>query len=368
MIEPQTLKTEFFRTMADNMIDLVALHELDGTYLYVSPSASSLLGYTPEELVGSSPYLMFHPEDIAHIENESHRQALAGKRIISVEYRIRKKDGSYIWFDTNTMPITDVEGKVIKLQTVSRDITEKKNNEMALQKLNLELGLLNNQKDKLLSVISHDLRGPFLSFQGLFDLVLKDFDSCSKEELKSLLNGLKKNCDNTFVLLQDLLLWSRNQFDAIQMTMEPLDVQQASDEVINCLNGQATEKSIEIINHIPKNLKVVTDRQMFKTIIRNLISNALKFSNCESEVILTAKTNDNFVEFTVEDFGNGIAPEAMESILSVKEIHTTAGTEGEKGFGLGLGICRDFINKLGGHIFVDSELNIGSRFTFTLPV
>jgi len=367
MMEHDTLSHDYFKLIADNMIDLVAIHEPDGTYIYISPSVEDLLGYKPAELLGTNPYTSFHPDDISRIENESHRQAIAGKKVISTEYRIKRKDGTYVWFDTNTMPITDVSGQVVKLQTVSRDITEKKENELALHRLNHELGELNKQKDKLLSVISHDLRGPFHSLQGLFSIVLMDFESLSRDELHSVLKKLKKQTDNSFGLLQDLLLWSRNQFDMIEVKSQCIKIKDAVTRVVDHFQAQASEKGIKIIDSIPAGLSVTTDEHMFKTILRNLISNAIKFSNSDCEILLKAQQRGKFIAFSVVDEGCGIESNIIEKILSVKTIHTTEGTNGEKGFGLGISICKDFINKLGGHMYIESKVGKGSTFTFTLP-
>jgi len=366
-MQPKTLSKDIFKLLADNMMDMVALHEPDGTYVYISPSVEKILGYTPEELLGTNPYELFHSEDIPHIKNESHRQAVKGYEVVSVEYRIRKKDGDYIWFDTNTVPLMNAKGEVEKLQTVSRNITDKKASENALLKLNKELGELNNQKDKILSVISHDLRGPFLSFQGLFNLILKDFDNCTKEELYKVLKNLKKNTDNNFNLLQDLLLWSKSQFGAFTISEKLLNLNRTAEKVISALKPQADEKSITIQNKIPEGLSIKTDEEMLKTILRNLISNALKFSEKETAVVIKARSLDKFLEISVIDKGRGIAPELIERILSIKTVHTTEGTEGEQGFGLGLSICKDFITKMGGHIYLESEIGKGSKFSFTIP-
>jgi two-component system sensor histidine kinase/response regulator len=367
MITEKNIPQIYFELMADNMIDMVGLHEPDGTFVYVSPSVQDLLGYTQEEILGTNPYVHFHPEDIKRIENESHRQAIAGKKIISTEYRIRKKSGEYIWFDTNTMPITDPSGRVIKLQTVSRNITEKKENELALHLLNHELGELNNQKDKLLSVVSHDLRAPFNSLKGLLNLILTDYERLNREELYELLKQLEKQTHNSFSLLQDLLLWSRNQFNTIEVRRDAVKVCDAVHRVINHLQHQAVEKGIAIEYQIPETLIVHTDGHMLKTILRNLVSNAIKFSTQDCTIYLKTEEKGKFMAFSVVDEGCGIPAETIEKILSVKCIHTTEGTKGEKGFGLGIGICKDFVDRLGGHIYIDSKVGKGSTFTFTIP-
>ncbi|HEX8040351.1 MAG TPA: PAS domain S-box protein, partial [Chryseosolibacter sp.] len=189
---------ERYRLLANNMMDFVALHDPDGTYRYVSPSVTKILGYTPEELIGTSPYPLFHAEDIPRIQTQSHVKAVSGSEVTNIEYRIKKKDGSYIWFSTSTKPITDAGGRVTMLQTVSRDVTER------IETLHL-LEELNQQKNKLFSIIAHDLRGPLASCMGLLNLTTK---SASRDDLEKYVRLARKSAFNLHELMEDLLLWA----------------------------------------------------------------------------------------------------------------------------------------------------------------
>lgn len=349
------------------MMDMVSLHDPDGTYTYVTPSVVKLLGYQPEDLIGSNPYDIIHPADIEHVRSESHEQAKKGMQIFSTEYRIRKKDGKYLWFDTNTMPIKNKKGEIVQLQSVSRDISKRKAHRQKLLKLNEELEELNAQKDKLLGIISHDLRNPFQNFNGLFDLVLKDFDRYSKEELHEMLLELKKSCDGAFSLLQDLLLWSRNEFGTLEVNLKCINPFLSVHQVIQYLEYFARKKNITLENNIDDNLECDTDPHIFRTIIRNLISNAIKFSPDNTTIRIHAKDTDDFTYFSVTDHGVGIAQKDISRILNVNAIHSTPGTAGEKGIGLGLSLCQEFITKMGGELKIESKTNQGSTFTFSIP-
>lgn len=354
--------------ITENMMDMVALHEPDGTYIYVSPSVKKILGYTPDELRGTSPYELIHPDDINHIKTTSHERAKKGQEIFSAEYRIKRKDGKYLWFDTNTMPIKNEDEDIVQFQTVSRDITKNKEHREKLLALNQELEELNTQKDKLISVISHDLRNPFQNFIGLFDLVLKDYENISKEEIHEMLIELKKSSDSAFSLLQDILLWSRNEFGAIDISIKCINCKKSVDGVISYLSYFARKKNISVNNEIDPDFECNTDEHIFRTIMRNLISNAIKFSPEGSSVEVRALKMEDYTYFAVKDHGIGIDSDKIEKILNVNSVHSTPGTDGEKGVGLGLSLCKDFIEKMGGELKIKSRGQNGSTFTFSLPV
>lgn len=350
---------ERYRLLANNMLDMVALHEPDGTYKYVSPSVTKILGYSPQELIGANPYRLFHPDDILSIQEQSHQKAMQGKEIADIEYRIQKKDGQYIWFSTNTKPIKGPDGKVTMLQTVSRDVTEKKE---ALDRLEE----LNHQKNKLFSIIAHDLRGPLASCMGLLDLALRT--DITDESHEKFLRLAKKSTISLHDLMEDLLLWAGSQLDRVYFAPVVLILKSEIDAVTSRFADVAVAKQILInVSLEADDLAVYADRDMFRTIIRNLLSNAIKFTKPGGHADITAKQNKGFVEISVSDNGIGIKREDIDKLFSKTSTYTTYGTSGEKGTGLGLDVCKDFIEKNGGNIRVESEFGAGSKFTFTLP-
>ncbi len=348
---------ERYRLLANNMMDFVALHDPDGTYRYVSPSVTKILGYSAEELIGTNPYLLFHTEDIPRIQTQSHVKAVKGNEISNIEYRIRKKDGQYIWFSTSTKPITDAAGNVTMLQTVSRDVTEKIETFHILEELN-------HQKNKLFSVIAHDLRGPLASCMGLLNLSDR---AASREDLEKYLRLARKSAVNLHELMEDLLLWAGSQLDKISFDPAIVNLKEEAEVVTTRLTEMAQAKSI-VLNLLldDDSLCVFADRDMLRTIIRNLLSNAIKFSHPNSQIDIRAKATNRLVEISVQDYGTGIKEEDIEKLFSKSSTFTTYGTGGEKGTGLGLDICKDFVEKHNGKLWVETEYGVGSKFIFTL--
>lgn len=348
---------ERYRLLANNMLDLVALHEPNGTYTYLSPSVTKILGYTPEELVGTNPYPLFHPDDIPVIREQSHRQAREGREIANIEYRIRRKDGQYIWFSTNTKPISGADGHVIMLQTVSRDVTER------VQTLHL-LEERNREKNKLFSIIAHDLRGPLAGCIGLLNLTNS---AGSETDLQKYIRLARKSAFNLHELMDDLLMWAGSQLDKISFDPAIVNVTEEIEKVCRRFADMATGKGIALIVDMPDDsLCVFADREMLHTITRNLLSNAIKFTPPGGKVTVQATPKDDYVEISVQDTGVGISQNDVAKLFSKNSTFTTYGTGGEKGTGLGLGICKDFVDKHKGKIRVDSIVGQGSKFSFAL--
>lgn len=351
---------ERYRLLADNMLDMVGLHMPNGVYLYVSPSFSKTLGYEEKELLGRSPYDLFHPEDITRISSDSHRKANEGEDISGFEYRIRKKNGDYIWLSTSTRPIKDEEGNVTMLQTVSRDVTERM---ITLQ----HLEALNHQKDKFFSIIAHDLRSPVSNCAGLINLLRSELTNLTSEQ-EMYFKYLGHSISSLQQLLDDLLLWSKSQFGKI--TYEPVEIflKEEIDLIISQLIDLALAKNISIRVEIDQNLRILADRHMLDTIIRNLLSNGIKFSNALAEIIVSAEQIDDFIKISVKDSGIGINHDTLKDLFSKTIMISTRGTHGEKGSGLGLELCRDFVEMHSGKIWAESEPGKGSTFSFTLPL
>ncbi|SRR6056297_6467 len=230
-----------------------------------------------------------------------------------------------------------------------------------------ELEESNATKDKMFSVISHDLRAPLGGMKSMLDLVYEDKNEGKNINKKSL-DSLKKAADKTYNLLENLLYWSRSQRGQLVYEPEYINLYDLVIENVELLKTMIDNKKIHISNEISDNLNAYADRNMVKTIIRNLIYNAIKFTKEEGEVKIYSKKEGNFVILSVEDNGVGITKENMEKIFNRKEYFTTYGTEREKGSGLGLNLIFDFLDKNKGELFIDSDYGKGSTFSFSLPV
>ncbi len=231
-----------------------------------------------------------------------------------------------------------------------------------------ELKQTNATKDKLFSIISHDLRGPFGSIIGLLDILndqLKDFD---KDEIGKMVEIISNQAHSTYRLVENLLFWSRSQVGQISFYPESVYLKNIVSEVTEVLLPSAALKNITINTDIGQGLAVYADKEMLKIIIRNLISNAIKYSNIGGYILISAKQNNDCVEVSVMDNGIGIPSDILSGLFHLTAQKSAAGTSNEEGTRLGLIICREFVEKQGGAIWVDSEPSRGSIFHFTLPV
>lgn len=238
-----------------------------------------------------------------------------------------------------------------------------------LELTNQELSQINATKDKLFSIIAHDLLNPFNIILGFTDELLLNFEKLDNEQKMKILGYLKDASDNAFKLLENLLQWSRSQKGSIDFSPKSLQVSDVANEVINEVFHFALKKEVTVINHCNKeSLLVFADIQMLKIILRNLIMNAVKFSNHGSKVFVEASDilND-YILFSVIDQGVGMEKDKINSLFDLEKNDSTSGTDGEKGVGLGLVLCHDFVELHKGKIWVESSPGIGSTFIFTIP-
>jgi signal transduction histidine kinase len=231
-----------------------------------------------------------------------------------------------------------------------------------------ELKNLNATKDKFFSIISHDLRNPFNNLLGLSQQLLANMDKYSSDEIRERISLIKESSKRGCELLENLLEWSRSQSDCIQFNSAALNILDVIQECFLVLENQIANKRIILINEVDKEIVVNADYDMLKIIIRNLITNAVKYSNPGSKVTIKSELNRaNEIEISVIDEGVGISEEEMTKLFKIENKHSELGTSNELGTGLGLILCKEFIEKHNGKIWVESKLNSGSTFKFSLP-
>ncbi len=250
-------------------------------------------------------------------------------------------------------------------------IKEKRTLESTLEQLNktnIDLAEANATKDKFFSILAHDLRNPFNILLGFSGLLLENFRDYNQEDIETQLLFINKTAQDTFNLLEDLLLWSKSQSNRINYKPENLKFRDICDEIITNLNPMIKNKNIEVEINELSDITLFADSNMLKTILRNLVSNAIKFSYPNSKIILKIEKPEGKAIITVSDNGVGI-PETIQSRLwKISEHITTQGTNKESGTGLGLLLCKDFVEKHDCTIWVESETGKGSDFKFTMPV
>lgn len=237
-----------------------------------------------------------------------------------------------------------------------------------IQAQNIQLQELNATKDKFFSIISHDVKGPLNSLSSFAGLLINHTDKLSKEDIQMLAKDLDKSLKNLFALLENLLEWSRSQTGNIEFKPEPFDLTTVLTENKALLEAQAANKKIQILQDYSDPFQINAHRHSITTVVRNLLSNAIKFTPEGGTIMLSLVPNAENVTVSIKDTGVGMSAEVMEKLFRIDTKHSTKGTADEKGTGLGLILCKDFIEKNGGKLGVSSEINKGSTFYFSLPL
>lgn len=232
----------------------------------------------------------------------------------------------------------------------------------------LELKKLNAGKDEFFSIIAHDLRTPFSGLLGITDVILKNIEQVSQKEIKENLEILKNSAETVYTLLENLLTWSRLQRGIMEHHPETICLDESAEHNTRLFASTAEQKQITLANQIPQGLKAYADKNMIDTVMRNLISNALKFTHPGGIIAISAHQNETSVEFSVSDTGIGIPQEDLPQLFRIDERYSNVGTAGEEGTGVGLILCKDLVEKNGGKIWVESEVGYGTIFTIHLRV
>jgi signal transduction histidine kinase len=235
-----------------------------------------------------------------------------------------------------------------------------------LNETNKQLSELVFTRDHFFSIIAHDLKSPFNSIIGFSEIIAEEADELSTEEVVEYANSIRDSSKNTLILLQNLLDWSRAQTGKILVEKESFQLLYTVEENFRLHKLAADKKNLELRNNVSKEIFVNADQSMITAVIRNLIGNAIKFT-AAGNVIVDASNENGFVKVSVSDTGIGILPEHADKIFRNDSFYTTRGTENERGTGLGLILCKEFVEKNGGGISVESTIGKGSRFVFTIP-
>lgn len=259
------------------------------------------------------------------------------------------------------------QGKTIIQQNI--ELKELNTNlEKKVDQRTIELKELNATKDKFFSIIAHDLKNPFNTLMGFTELMLNNLTDYSTEKLREFIGILHDTSRQSYTLLENLLEWSRSQTGRLIMEPETIDLAALANENLMLLGNNAVKKGINLQNQIPTETFAFADMNMVKTVLRNLISNAIKYTNVGGLITCTSMHKGDMIEISITDTGIGIKPENLEKLFRIDVNYSTEGTADESGTGLGLILCKEFIIKNGGDIWIESEFGKGSSFKFTLPM
>ena len=250
---------------------------------------------------------------------------------------------------------------------IFNDITQLQEIENALREGEKKYETLNATKDKFFRIISHDLKNPFHQLLGLTDILNKDLPNLDKKELKKIIGMIHNSAETGSKLLENLLIWANSQTDNIDFKPAELRLSEVLIQSIQFVQSLADNKNITINSNVPGTLSLFADRNMLDLIFRNLITNAIKFTNRNGKVTISAHSEKEVIIISIKDTGVGIPPENIEKLFKADKIYSTSGTEKEKGTGLGLILCKEFVEKNRGKIWVQSEPGKGSEFIISFP-
>lgn len=240
---------------------------------------------------------------------------------------------------------------------------EQQNVEIQKQKENLEE--LNALKDKLIFIVSHDFRSPLQSLKGVLSL-MENSANLSPAEFSQLASGIRHQVDSTYTFLENLLMWAKSQMNGVQTRFMPLNLRELNDENMGLLSSYALQKKISIRNEVNPNHFGIGDMDMVRLVLRNLLTNAIKFSDVGGLIIIRSELKGEEVIVSVKDYGMGMSPDELESLFVTTKTISKMGTLMEKGTGMGLMLCKEFVEKNNGFLGVSSEAGNGSCFSFSL--
>ncbi len=306
-----------------------------------------------------------HKDDKKYVF-ESFEKALKNKIEYNIIHRLSLKNGKIKYVNQRCKTTYDKNGNPKRSVGTIADITRQIENEQKIKQQNEELKQLNAEKDNLFAIISHDLRSPFNALLGFSEILEQRSEKYDTKDRK-LVSYINQIAQNTYQLLDDLLNWANFQKGKIVFSPKKIDLYDFTREKIKIIENIASTKAIKIENTIAEKTEIFADENMLSTIFRNLLTNAIKFTHKGGEINIFIKQKTKKIEISIQDNGIGISAEIQKQLFKIDSQISTQGTESETGTGLGLMLCKDFIEKNGGEIFVKSEVGKGSIFTFSMP-
>jgi len=344
-----------------SMEDLIIVFDNNGKYLKIAPTNETLLVKTSKELLGKTVHEIFSKQE-ADFFLSAITECLKTKKRVTIDYPLLINAQSY-WFQARIAYLTEMS-----VIFVAHDNTQKKKAEESLIQSEKELRQLNATKDKLFSIVAHDLRSPFQPILSFSEILSSEIETLDQNEIKNFAKDIHNVSQNVFLLIENLLEWAKTQTENIQFKPTDLNLMNVVNDGFNYLRENATQKQIILKNEIAPSMMVTADALMLRSVFQNLISNAIKFTHSGGIVTVKAFEKDSFIEISVEDSGVGISEERIQRMFQIEHTTSTKGTNHEKGTGLGLILSKEFVEKHGGQIRVESELNKGSRFIISLPI
>lgn len=358
-----------FKSLLDSAVGWEYWITEKGAIKYCSPSCKKITGYSPEDFIKQKIKFLdiIHPEDKKMFKQ--HRQrAIEFDTDLSAEFRIIDKKGKEKIIFHTCQAVYNHNGKFVGRRVSNHDISKHKIKEKIIKKSEEKLKQLNEAKNQLFSIIAHDLKGPFLSILGFTEILTEEIRKIKDNDLLSITENINHSVKKVYELLENLLTWSRLQNNQIHFDPDLISLHKITSEIFDLYKAQAKEKNVSLINELDKTKTVFADYFMVDTIIRNLVNNSIKFAKQDGYVKISSQVSNSFEKICIEDNGIGMSPEDQEKLFSDFEVHSQTTFRKESGSGIGLLLCKEFTEKNNGEIEVFSELEVGSKFCFTLPL
>ena len=358
------------RAILDNSIETILFINRDKSVQFFNDVAKdrtrNVLG--KELKIGCSMHDIISEDGKKDFEH-NFDMALKGARIsIEKVFKVNQLD---IWFEIHYAPIKNKSQEIIGVLFTARDISEKIKSEQELNQYTSELESLNLTKDKFFSIIAHDLRNPFAGILGVSEMLeekLKETNTNNSLELQKMTQLIQTSSRSAYALLENLMQWAKTQTG--ELNFEPIitSIDAIIEATLPLVNGNAYKKNISIEKDLCPEKFIFADPALTNTILRNILTNAIKFTYPNGKIKIATRVIDSFVEVSISDNGIGIKEENINKLFRIDSKFSKIGTDSERGTGLGLILCKEFVEKQGGIIRVESEFGKGSTFTFSLPV
>ena len=355
---------EFLNQLMDNIPDSIYFKDTKSRFIKVSKSFAHKHGFKKQkEALGKTDFDIFTKAHAQKAFNDEQFIIKTGEILANIEEKEIQQNGKQSWASTTKLPLRNAEGEIIGTFGISRDITEKKKAEAALQNKEKKLRVLNATKDKFFSIIAHDIKNPFTAIVGYSRLAADNIRKENYEEAAEFCEIVTESAEKTMELLENLLEWAQSQKGQIKFEAKSFKAKPLINNTISLFKASVSEKNIDTVNKVSADLKVRADEAMLKTVFRNLLSNAVKFSKPYGKIEITAEEKTNETIFTIKDEGIGIDTETARNLFSIE--HSVK--EGAAGNGLGLILCKEFIDMHQGTISINSKKGKGTSVSFSLP-
>ncbi len=356
---------EKYRKLIEIQGEGFGIVDADERYVFTNPAADIMMGVPVGTLAGRNLKEFVDEKTFGLIREQTSIRKKGAQSTYEME--ILRADGAKRVLLVTATPTFNGHGEFESSLGIFIDITDRKKIENELMRNESELKALNTTKDKLFSIIAHDLRGPIGTSSDLLEAMIENHDDFSKEEQLKMLEILHNSAKSTFNLLETLLNWAVIQTGHVVFKPELFNLTKCIDSVVGNLLPTAQSKNINIVYRSVEDIFTYADQNMIQTVVRNLIGNAIKYTFIGGKIDVTTNNQGNQSEISIADNGMGMDTETINNLFSKNINNSKYGTENEKGTGLGLVLCKEFIVKHGGHIRAESELGKGSTFIFDIP-